>query len=271
MKSIKTFFLGFLIATILFTFIPISAAVQEYILQESDCTLTIDGQVWESSGLPMLNYGGYNYIPVTAFKDIAEQLGADFEYDNDTKTINITSAPQEQEPVIEEPEPEDPPQELKKEEPAEPEEEQGEVNESTEQEEPQEPELKYYYFRLNENNEIIGRGTKTERVFSNDQIEVSEDIYYQLKNVPARYEADSEGNIISITPVYIPPKTTNYYYVEIENGIITGTGSRKLPLNHNDPDNYKAITKEIYEQLTSLPAIFETDENGNIISVSPIN
>jgi len=270
MKSIKTFFLGFLIATILFTFIPISAAVQEYILQESDCTLTIDGQVWESSGLPMLNYGGYNYIPVTAFKDIAEQLGADFEYDNDTKTINITSAPQEQEPVIEEPEPEDPPQEPKKEEPAEPEEEQGEVNESTEQEEPQEPELKYYYFRITD-GVIDFKDTKTTPVFADNEIEVPKALYDELTSFPAYYEADSEGNIISITPVYIPPKTTNYYYVEIENGIITGTGSRKLPLNHNDPDNYKAITKEIYEQLTSLPAIFETDENGNIISVSPIN
>ncbi|MGB9813542.1 MAG: hypothetical protein ACPLRZ_07575 [Thermovenabulum sp.] len=55
------------------------------------------------------------------------------------------------------------------------------------------------------------------------------------------------------------------YFVEIQDKkIVTkGFGPAKT-------DNQIEITKEIYEQLTSLPAEFETDAEGNIISVIPI-
>ena len=35
------------------------------------------------------------------------------------------------------------------------------------------------------------------------------------------------------------------------------------------PDNAKQVTKEIYDQIKRLPADFEMDEYGNIISITP--
>ena len=51
-------------------------------------------------------------------------------------------------------------------------------------------------------NKIVGKGCgpgKTE-----EQVEVSEAIYNQLTRLPADYEADGEGNIISVTPAPEP-------------------------------------------------------------------
>jgi hypothetical protein len=54
------------------------------------------------------------------------------------------------------------------------------------------------------------------------------------------------------------------YFVEIQNGkvISKGFGPAKT-------DEQIEVTKEIYDQLTRLPADFETDAEGNIISVTP--
>lgn len=54
------------------------------------------------------------------------------------------------------------------------------------------------------------------------------------------------------------------YFIEIQSNKITckGYGPGKT-------DEQIEITKEIYDQLTRLPADFETDEEGNIISVTP--
>jgi len=54
------------------------------------------------------------------------------------------------------------------------------------------------------------------------------------------------------------------YFVEIQNGkvISKGYGPAKT-------DEQIEVTKEVYNQLTRLPADFETDTEGNIISVTP--
>lgn len=54
------------------------------------------------------------------------------------------------------------------------------------------------------------------------------------------------------------------YYVEMMNNkiISKGCGPAKT-------DEQIEITKEIYDQLTRLPATYETDTEGNIISVTP--
>ncbi len=54
------------------------------------------------------------------------------------------------------------------------------------------------------------------------------------------------------------------YFVEVASGKIftKGFGPAKT-------DKQIEVTKEIYDQLTRLPADFETDAKGNIISVTP--
>ena len=54
------------------------------------------------------------------------------------------------------------------------------------------------------------------------------------------------------------------YFVEIHDSKITGKGYGPAKT-----DEQIEVTKEIYNQLTRLPADFETDTEGNIISVTP--
>jgi len=274
----KKFLCGFLTATLLFAFIPVLAAVQEYILQESDCTLTIDGQVWKSSGLPMLNYGGFNYIPVAAFRDIAKQLGATFEYDNATKTISITSAPQQEPepetPIQEEPE-QEPPQ---KPEPTEPKDEKPTKPEQVQEPEPEEdpvnepklePTITVYYYVKIEDGLIVGRGKKTTPEFNNSEIQVTKEIYDKFDkkvSFPANYELDEDGNIISVSSV-----RKEYYYVEIVGNVIQNKGTRSEPFDGTQDSRFVEVTEKIYNQLDNLPAYFEMDDKGNIINVTPVN
>lgn len=88
----KKFVLGFLVGALIFSIIPVSAAVQEYVLQKSDCKLIINGKEYANKELPMLNYKGYNYIPADSFRQICEQIGAKFEWVNETKEIRIDKA-----------------------------------------------------------------------------------------------------------------------------------------------------------------------------------
>ncbi len=54
------------------------------------------------------------------------------------------------------------------------------------------------------------------------------------------------------------------YFVEIQNGKIVSKGYAPAKT-----EEQIEVTKEIYDQLTRLPADFTMDEEGNIISVTP--
>ena len=60
----------------------------------------------------------------------------------------------------------------------------------------------YYYFIQIENNKIISKGVSGS--ITNNQIEVTKEIYDKLTHLPADFETDSEGNIISVTPAPEP-------------------------------------------------------------------
>ena len=61
--------------------------------------------------------------------------------------------------------------------------------------------MKRYYVYI-ENDKIIACGTSG--AICDGQIEVSEEIYNQLTNLPADYAVDGEDNIISVTPAPEP-------------------------------------------------------------------
>jgi hypothetical protein len=54
------------------------------------------------------------------------------------------------------------------------------------------------------------------------------------------------------------------YFIEIKNNKIVSKG-----FGPAKTDEQIEVTKEIYDQLIRLPADFETDAEGNIISVTP--
>lgn len=85
----KKFILGFVMATLIFNIMPVSATIQEYILQKSDVKLVVDGGEYANSELPTLNYKGYNYVPADAFRGICDKIGVGFKWDNATKEIQL--------------------------------------------------------------------------------------------------------------------------------------------------------------------------------------
>lgn len=87
----KKFMLGFLIGALLFSIMPINAAIQQYTLQQSDCKLVVDGNEFKSD-MPLLNYDGYNYLPAAGFREICDKLNIGFEFDNETKEIRIITS-----------------------------------------------------------------------------------------------------------------------------------------------------------------------------------
>jgi hypothetical protein len=87
----KKFILGFIVAAVLFSAIPVGAAVQEYILTSTAAKIVVDGIEVKSDVLPIMAYEGYNYIPAAMFRDICGKIGVGFEWDNTAKEIQITT------------------------------------------------------------------------------------------------------------------------------------------------------------------------------------
>lgn len=59
-----------------------------------------------------------------------------------------------------------------------------------------------------------------------------------------------------------------YYWVEIQDDLIIGTGSVSCEIEL--VKNQRQIKREIFNNLTSLPAYFDKDKEGNITKITPI-
>lgn len=90
LKKNKQLLIGFLLGAIVFSVIPTSATVQEYILQKSSHKIVVDGQEIINKDLPMLYMNpGYNYIPVATFREICDKLDTKVEWIEKTNEIRI--------------------------------------------------------------------------------------------------------------------------------------------------------------------------------------
>lgn len=87
MKKYLGFITGFLCASLLFTAIPIKAAVQEYILQKADYQVVANGTVLEDSEHPILSYNDTTYL---SMRKAAEALGADVTWDSESNKAIIS-------------------------------------------------------------------------------------------------------------------------------------------------------------------------------------
>lgn len=88
----KKFILGFLTAALLFSAMPIGAAVQQYVLTPTTSKITVDGKTVTDAKLPIMAYQGYNYIPASTFKSICDKIGIGFKWDGTSKEIQLATS-----------------------------------------------------------------------------------------------------------------------------------------------------------------------------------
>ena len=96
-RVIKQFFVGFIMAAIIFSTIPIKAAIDEYICSKANYKVMINGTEFNASDYPILNYNGSTYAPFRAMLEAAgmsvnwnAQLGQASVTNNSTGTPGTT-------------------------------------------------------------------------------------------------------------------------------------------------------------------------------------
>lgn len=90
-KKYKQLIIGFLLGALLFSIVPVSATIQEYLLQKSSAKLIVNGKEFSNKDLPVLLYKGYNYIPAATFREICDIIGVGFEYVGEKNEIQINT------------------------------------------------------------------------------------------------------------------------------------------------------------------------------------
>lgn len=91
-KKNKQLIIGFILGALLFSIVPVSATIEEFILNRSETKLTLDGADITDENLPILIMKpGYNYIPAGTFKEICDKMGVGFEWVGSSNEIQIST------------------------------------------------------------------------------------------------------------------------------------------------------------------------------------
>jgi hypothetical protein len=83
----KRFVLGFIIGAVLFSVLPIKAAIEEFICYKADYRVIINGEEYTHPDLPILNYQGNTYVP---FRSALEQAGLIIDWDTQSREARVT-------------------------------------------------------------------------------------------------------------------------------------------------------------------------------------
>ncbi|MGJ0847414.1 hypothetical protein ACR77J_12055 [Tissierella praeacuta] len=97
-KKYKQLIIGFLLGALLFSIVPVSATIQEYLLQKSSAKLIVNGKEFSNKDLPVLNHKGYNYIPAATFREVCNTIGVSFEWVGGKNEIQIDT---NKKPIVE--------------------------------------------------------------------------------------------------------------------------------------------------------------------------
>ena len=87
----KKFILGFIVSALLFTVIPVGAAIQEYICYKADYKVLINGEEYSHPDLPILNYKGNTYAP---FRSVLEAAGLVVDWDGELRQASVITPEQ---------------------------------------------------------------------------------------------------------------------------------------------------------------------------------
>jgi hypothetical protein len=85
-RKFRQLFIGIFIGALIFNSIPISAAVQQFILTKSVYKVFVDGKEYADKTYPILTYKGIAYAPLGKIMNL---LGTACVTDTKTKTINL--------------------------------------------------------------------------------------------------------------------------------------------------------------------------------------
>lgn len=85
----KKFIMGFLTAALLFTAIPVGAAIEEFICHRADYRVMVNGEQYISEDLPILNYKGSTYAP---FRSILEAAGLNVRWNAELKQAEVMAS-----------------------------------------------------------------------------------------------------------------------------------------------------------------------------------
>jgi hypothetical protein len=86
--KMKKFISGFLIGAILFSVMPVKAAIEEFICYRADYKVLVDGTEYTNTELPILNYKGNTYAP---FRSILEAAGLTVAWNAKLKQAEVTA------------------------------------------------------------------------------------------------------------------------------------------------------------------------------------
>lgn len=67
----RKFFLGLIVGALIFSIIPVYAAIEEYICYKADYKVVVRGIVYSDPELPILNYKGNTYVPMRGILEAA--------------------------------------------------------------------------------------------------------------------------------------------------------------------------------------------------------
>jgi hypothetical protein len=84
----KKFISGFIVAALLFTFLPIKAAVEQFICTKADYKVAINGKDYSHPDLPILNYKGNTYAPL---RSMLQAAGMDVTWNAATKKAEVST------------------------------------------------------------------------------------------------------------------------------------------------------------------------------------
>lgn len=91
-KKNKQLIIGFLLGALLFTIIPVKANISDYMLKESETKIILDGKEIGNKELPVLIMDpGYNYIPISVFREISKTIDLEFQWIAKTNQIEINT------------------------------------------------------------------------------------------------------------------------------------------------------------------------------------
>lgn len=91
-KKYKQLIIGFTLGAIVFTAMPISAAVQKYVCSAVSYKIIVNGTEYNDLAQPALNYNGNTYVPL---KNLGKLLGQEPKWNAEKKQVELGIASQD--------------------------------------------------------------------------------------------------------------------------------------------------------------------------------
>lgn len=92
--------IGFLIGLMIaFSGTVVAQEINQYILSKTSYDIYVDGTIYNSEALPVLNYEGATYVPLRAMGDL---LQVPVSWNKELRRVVIGTAPDEEEPIFQE-------------------------------------------------------------------------------------------------------------------------------------------------------------------------